>query len=141
LLRHQPSSALLVSDFETAAAGTTWRGGPVDGWVVKTNKVTVLNNPLLANTGSRSLSLRSGGHHPIAADFLGPGLRSHFAYRKVPTLDGLIAWWPGEGNGADIVGGHNGALLNGVSFGAGEVLKPSISTESMIGLSCLIRLS
>jgi hypothetical protein len=34
---------------------------------------------------------------------------------------GLVSWWPGEGDATDLVGGHNGQLLGGVSFGAGEV--------------------
>jgi hypothetical protein len=34
---------------------------------------------------------------------------------------GLVAWWPGNGNALDIVGGNNGALANGVTFAPGEV--------------------
>jgi hypothetical protein len=33
----------------------------------------------------------------------------------------LIDWWQGEGNATDTVGGHNGILMNGVSFVPGEV--------------------
>jgi hypothetical protein len=29
---------------------------------------------------------------------------------------GIVAWWPGQGNADDIVGGHNGALMNGAGF-------------------------
>src|SRR5277367_4232472 len=29
---------------------------------------------------------------------------------------GLEAWWPAEGSAADIIGGHNGVLVNGVGF-------------------------
>jgi hypothetical protein len=32
---------------------------------------------------------------------------------------GLVAKWFAEGNGQDLIGGHNGALLNGVKFGPG----------------------
>ena len=34
---------------------------------------------------------------------------------------GLVSWWPGENNGSDIVGTHNGTLENGVAFAGGKV--------------------
>ena len=34
---------------------------------------------------------------------------------------GMVAWWPGNGNALDIVGGNNGVLSNGVTFAPGEV--------------------
>jgi hypothetical protein len=34
---------------------------------------------------------------------------------------GLVAWWPGEGNANDIIGGNNGTLINGASFTNGIV--------------------
>ncbi len=34
---------------------------------------------------------------------------------------GLVGWWPAEGNGADVVGGHTAVLLNGVGYTTGEV--------------------
>ena len=39
----------------------------------------------------------------------------------VSPPSGLIAWWPGDGNANDIVGGDNGSLLNGATYAAGEV--------------------
>jgi hypothetical protein len=33
----------------------------------------------------------------------------------------LISWWPGDGNTQDIVSGNNGFLINGATFGTGEV--------------------
>ena len=38
----------------------------------------------------------------------------------VPSAD-LIAWWPGEGNSNDIVGGNHGTLQNGVTFAPGII--------------------
>ncbi len=38
-----------------------------------------------------------------------------------PAPEGLISWWPAEGNANDIDGGNNGILENGASFGLGEV--------------------
>ena len=34
---------------------------------------------------------------------------------------GLVSWWPGEGDAADIIGGNNATLVNGTSFTNGEV--------------------
>jgi hypothetical protein len=34
---------------------------------------------------------------------------------------GVIAWWTGDGDANDLVGGHNGSLVNGAAFGAGKV--------------------
>ncbi|MEY2407543.1 MAG: large repetitive protein [Verrucomicrobiota bacterium] len=34
---------------------------------------------------------------------------------------GMIAWWPGDANPADVQGGHNGTLMNGAGFGPGKV--------------------
>ena len=41
----------------------------------------------------------------------------------IPILPpaGLVAWWPGEGNANDIVGGNNGTLMNGATFAPGVV--------------------
>src|SRR6476620_8929209 len=45
--------------------------------------------------------------------------------RTVPTAvappDGIVAWWPGDGDATDIVGGYDGSLVNGASFATGEV--------------------
>ena len=38
-----------------------------------------------------------------------------------PPPSGLVAWWPGDGNANDVIGGYNGTLNGGVSFAAGEV--------------------
>ena len=38
-----------------------------------------------------------------------------------PAPDGLIAYWPGDGNAIDVVGGHDGRLLSGATFGSGVV--------------------
>jgi len=39
----------------------------------------------------------------------------------VPDPAGLVSWWPGEGNGNDIVSGNNGVLQGAGSFAPGEV--------------------
>lgn len=37
--------------------------------------------------------------------------------------DGLVAWWPGDGNANDIINGNNGTLVGDVSYGPGIVGK------------------
>lgn len=39
----------------------------------------------------------------------------------VPALPGTIAWWSGDGNANDAVGGYNGTLKNGTTFTEGKV--------------------
>jgi len=39
----------------------------------------------------------------------------------VSTPEGILAWWPGEGDGTDVVGGHDGELVNGLGFAEGLV--------------------
>ena len=39
----------------------------------------------------------------------------------VPTIPGLVNWWPGEGNATDIVGLNDGTLFGGATFGPGLV--------------------
>jgi hypothetical protein len=39
----------------------------------------------------------------------------------VAAPPGLVAWWPGNGNAIDVVGGNNGALTNAVAYVPGEV--------------------
>src|SRR5438067_2475607 len=37
-----------------------------------------------------------------------------------PPLN-MLAWWPGDANASDLQGNHNGTLMNGATFGTGEV--------------------
>src|SRR6185436_20385759 len=36
-----------------------------------------------------------------------------------PLPAGLVAWWPGNGNANDVVGGNHGTLVGGVPFAPG----------------------
>src|SRR4051812_33512883 len=51
--------------------------------------------------------------------FLASALHGQGCYLVQPG--GLIAWYKGEGDAADSAGAHPGTLVNGVSFGSGEV--------------------
>lgn len=39
----------------------------------------------------------------------------------LPPPSGMVAWWPGDGDGIDIQGGNIGTLVNGASFATGVV--------------------
>ncbi len=39
----------------------------------------------------------------------------------VPPPSGMVGWWPGDGNAMDVVGGNNGTLQGGATYGTGEV--------------------
>jgi hypothetical protein len=39
----------------------------------------------------------------------------------LPPPDGLVGWWPGDGNANDIMGANHGGMSNGVAFTAGKV--------------------
>src|SRR5262249_15829688 len=38
-----------------------------------------------------------------------------------PPPVGMVAWWPGDGNANDIIGGNNGTLQGAATFAPGEV--------------------
>ena len=115
------SPQLLGTGFEGDSPGDHLPPGTVDGWTITGNKVTIINNPALAHTGNQSLALRDGHIARSLATLPNHTYRLTFAYRQVPTLDGIISWWPAEGNGTDIIGSHNANLVNGGGYGVGLV--------------------
>ena len=44
-----------------------------------------------------------------------------FAQVCTPPPSGLVGWWKGDGDATDALGANNGTLVNGATFGAGEV--------------------
>jgi hypothetical protein len=44
-----------------------------------------------------------------------------FRWRCTPPPQGLVSWWPGDGNANDIVGPNSGQLLGGAGFAPGFV--------------------
>ena len=52
------------------------------------------------------------------------------AQMKLPITDGLVSYWPADGNADDIVGGNNGELLNGATYRAG-VSGPAFSFDGV----------
>ncbi len=47
---------------------------------------------------------------------------------------GLISWWPGNGNGLDIISGNNGVLSNGVTYAPAEVGQGFVFTNNHAGV-------
>jgi RHS repeat-associated protein len=41
----------------------------------------------------------------------------------ITAPSGAVAWWPGDGNANDIIGGQDGTLTNGLGFASSEVLQ------------------
>ena len=56
----------------------------------------------------------------VIAYVLVAGLSTSANTNCVPVPDGVVAWWPAEGNALDLVGTNNGTLTNGATFLPGE---------------------
>jgi Concanavalin A-like lectin/glucanases superfamily/CARDB len=67
--------------------------------------------------GGRRTCLQAGLTVVIALALMTPIV----AQVCVPAPAGLIAWWPGDGDTADIAGGNDGTLQDGATFVAGHV--------------------
>ena len=50
----------------------------------------------------------------------------------VPAPAGLIGWWSGDDDASDVQANHNGALLNGATFGPGRV-GPAFHSDGISG--------
>jgi hypothetical protein len=56
-----------------------------------------------------------GGTNASCSATITPGISC------VAQPSGLVSWWPANGNATDVIGGNNGTLENGVTYGLGEV--------------------
>lgn len=59
-----------------------------------------------------------GDYGPI---FMVDNLSVTIAPTCTPVAAGLVSWWPGDGNPADIIGGNDGTLMNGATYAPGMV--------------------
>ena len=64
--------------------------------------------------------VRASGYAAVGLFCLLPAFRAWSADCVSPPA-GLVAWWPGEGDALDLVGGNDGTLGGGVTFTNGEV--------------------
>lgn len=117
-----PPTNFLLSGFEAATAGSYTAPEVVDGWSVLTsNRVAVLEDPLMVHTGIRSLALLSGRIQRALPTTQGRSYELEFAYRQPPNLEGIVSWWPGDANANDMVDGNHGTLAGDATYGLGRV--------------------
>ncbi|MFZ5876513.1 MAG: kelch repeat-containing protein [Nitrospirota bacterium] len=109
-------------------------GQPVD-FGTMTNDLWVLTN---ANgSGQVTWSSSNPGVATVDQAGLARGLTtgSTTITVKLTPPAGLVGWWPGDGNGNDLAGGHNGTLAHGAGF------EPGVSEQafSFDGVDDLVR--
>src|SRR5665213_300280 len=83
----------------------------------QTNSTLILTNVQSGQSGSYSVLVSNGAGSTNS----NPAM---LIVNPAPPCDapsGMISWWPGEGNTADIIGGSNGVINSGVTFTAGIV--------------------
>jgi hypothetical protein len=83
-----------------------------------TNTTLVLTNVQVSQSGGYSVTITNiyGGTNSALAQLtvMTPPLCD-------PPPAGIVAWWQGESNALDTIGGNNGTLMNGTGFAPGEV--------------------
>jgi subtilisin family serine protease/subtilisin-like proprotein convertase family protein len=89
-------------------APVTFPDAALVSWQVDSNRVYVISNRVQVYQGSNSLAIVDGKAHCMLPTQRGKNYTLSYAYRKVQPLDGIVSWWPGETNKADIVGPNNG---------------------------------
>jgi hypothetical protein len=84
-----------------------------------TSAMLALNNVQSSNDGAYVVVITNafGAVTSSVANLLvaGPGTNC------LSAPSGLVAWWPGESNADDVVGGNNGTMQNGASYAPGFV--------------------
>jgi len=122
----QPADAVAfvggTLSFTVAAGGSSplsyqWQkdGGLLVG---ATASMLTISNAQLSNAGSYSVVVSNtvGTATSVAATLV---VKPAPPCQAPPS--GLVAWWKGEGDASDSVGGNNGTLQNSTGFGPGEV--------------------
>jgi len=110
------SANFFVVGSGTPAVSYQWlfNGASING---ATGSSLTLNSVQFSNAGNYSVVLSNSVSTLISSNAV-------LTVNPLPPCfappSGLIAWWQGEGNGADIVGGNTAVLLNGLSFANGE---------------------
>ncbi len=110
--------------FENATVGDVPVGSSLyNNWTVLNKTISVVSDTNMANTGSNYVRLAGGG---MRRTMLAPANREYevsVTYRRGKTMEGLVGWWPGEENTADIVGGNNGKWVGQAAYQVGRVSK------------------
>src|SRR5947208_15349755 len=88
-------------------------------------KVRKIMTALLFSSAAIAFSavglLPSFGKAGNLIDFFGAARSVSEVETCVPPPSGMVAWYPGDGNADDIIGGNNGTLQNGATFASGMV--------------------
>jgi hypothetical protein len=83
-----------------------------------TTSICALSNVQLANCGYYAVSANyAGGSSTSPSVFLSVATPTN----GTPVPQGIVAWWPGNGNANDVIGGDNGTLFNSAGYASGEV--------------------
>jgi subtilisin-like proprotein convertase family protein len=110
------STNILISGFEVPRADVQTPSA-VDGWLVETNQVTIIQDPSLAQSGNGLLALASARISRTVPTIIGRQYALSYAYRG----PGIASWWRAEGNGVDAVSGANGTFYQPVSVVPGLI--------------------
>lgn len=97
---------------------------PVASYQWKFNTVKVPGATASAYTIASFQQTNAGNYTVVVSNSLGSVTSSSAALAVAvctPAPEGLVAWWPAEGESVDIVSGNNGTAMNGVSFAPGKV--------------------
>jgi hypothetical protein len=93
-----------------APSDIAWNFAGVSG-----GRVTLLGGPL------NDSFVVHGTVPDVALSINGGGGVNTLDYSKGVNYPGLVAWYPGEGNANDLIGGASGTLVGNVTFAAGRV--------------------
>lgn len=108
--------AFYTNDFERAAVGRYVPGAVFQEWSVLTNFVTVLPDLRLIWQSNNILMLEDGIVTNALPTTNATTYQLSFRTTHSPYLQGMVGWWPFDGDGTDIWGGLNGILSGGGDF-------------------------
>jgi len=118
----------LISGFENVVArkATNFVQGQifdddVNGWLVYTNEVTVLQAPSLSHTGTNLLALKNGWITRTLPTQAGHTYRLNIVHKQQPYFPGFVGWWPAEGDFDDVTQTNDGGAIRTVGFAPGKV--------------------
>ncbi|NGO39721.1 S8 family serine peptidase, partial [Limisphaera ngatamarikiensis] len=101
-----------LGGFETAVPGWYDAGQVVEGWTnAGPGAVLVVSDSAWAHTGQKFLSLQSGSLVRTLPTVTGRNYLLQFASRQAPLMEGIIGWWPGEGNARNVVNDLEGIYM------------------------------
>ncbi|MGA3182535.1 MAG: choice-of-anchor tandem repeat GloVer-containing protein, partial [Verrucomicrobiota bacterium] len=115
---------------ETVAAGGSARISVIAAGSAPLQYSWLLNGQAIAGATNPSLSLSNvtvqdaGSYVVVVSNSFGSVTSAPAALTvsvPVEPPPGIIAWWPGQSNALDVVGGHDGVLMNGAGFAPAEV--------------------